>query len=171
MRTLYLMSAFALLIIAATSCSTASSETGNSAAASSARPTGVASPPAASPTAPQQAAAPVSDLKPGDVSLDKPAPADELRNAVFGDEAAWMGKEVFVAGGYNGHSKSSLNSGDKYAINIQGEGNKVSVVCEGTNAPPEDVKTRRDGRVAKGTVKSANKGWQQVVLDPCELVK
>lgn len=125
--------------------------------------------PAASPTAPP--ALPTSDLKPEAISVDKPVPAEELRNAVFGDEAAWKGKEVAVIGEYNGHSTSKLQSGDKYSINVQIAPQKVAIKCDGRIAPPEDLKDKRKDRVFKGTVKDVNKAWQQVTLEPCEVVK
>lgn len=123
--------------------------------------------PAATPTARPEL--PASNLKPEDISLDKPVPADELRNAVFGDEAAWKGKEVAVTGEYNGHSTSKLSSGDKYSINVQSAPQKVVVKCDGRVAPPEDLKEKRKDRVFKGTVASINKSWQQVTLEPCEV--
>lgn len=125
--------------------------------------------PAATPTA--KADLPPSDLKPADINLDKPVPAAELRNAVFADEAAWMGKEVAVIGEYNGHSTSKLDSGDKHSINVQDDNRKVVINCDGRVAPPDDVKDKSKDRVFKGTVKSVNKSYQQVYLEPCEVIK
>lgn len=144
----------------------------NTAANTSANTTsspGNAAKPATSQSAPPEL--PASNLKPVDISLDKPVPADELRNAVFGDEAAWKGKEVAVTGEYNGHSTSKLSAGDKYSINVQSAPQKVVIKCDGRVAPPEDVKEKRKDRVFKGIVASINKSWQQVTLEPCEVIK
>lgn len=116
-------------------------------------------------------ALPASSLKPEDISLDKPVPAEELRNAVFANEEAWQGKEVAVSGDYNGHSTSKLQSGDKYSINVQSAAGDVVINCNGRKAPPADVKERRDGRVFRGTVASINKSFRQVTLEPCEIVQ
>jgi hypothetical protein len=114
---------------------------------------------------------PASSLKPEDINLDKPVPAEELRNAVMGNEAAWKGKEVAVIGEYNGHSTSKLDSGDKYSLNVARGPQNVPIKCDGRVAPPADVKDKRKDRVFKGTVKDVNKAFQQVYLEPCEVIK
>lgn len=140
----------------------------NTGAANTASTPATASKPAASPTA--RPALPASNLKPEEIDLKKPVPAEELRNAVFGDEAAWKGKEVAVIGEYNGHSTSKLESGDKYSLNVQIGPQNVVINCDGRTAPPQDLKDRRTDRVFKGTVHSINKAWQQLTLEPCEVV-
>jgi hypothetical protein len=168
MRNILILSVAIIASLAIAGCQTAETQTGqNTGVANTASTPANAAQPAASPTA--APAIPPSDLKPEDISLDKPFPADELRNAVFGDEEAWKGKEVAVTGDYNGHSTSKLASGDKYSINVQGKERKVVIHCDGRKAPPEDVKTKREGRVFKGTVAIVNKAWQQVTLEPCEI--
>jgi hypothetical protein len=140
----------------------ANTTTTNTTAANTAKP-------AASPKA--AAELPPSRLKPEDIDLDKPVPAEELRNAVFANEDGWKGKEVAVIGDYNGHSTSKLQSGDKYSVNVQNAERKIVMKCNGKVAPPSDVRENRNGRVFRGTVTSINKSFQQVTLEPCEIVK
>ncbi len=165
--TLFVAIAALLVVVGCGNSETQNSQ--KSAMANTASTPAIASRPATSPTARPEL--PVSDLKPDAISLDKPVPADELRNAVFGDEGAWKGKEVAVIGEYNGHSTSKLQSGDKHSINVQIGPQNVVINCDGRTTPPADLKEKRKDRVFKGTVKDVNKAWQQVTLEPCEVVK
>jgi hypothetical protein len=160
-----------ITVIAAGGCGTTATPentAANTARATTSSPANAAKP-ATTPSAPPEI--PASNLKPDEISIDKPVPAEELRNAVMGNEAAWKGKEVAVMGEYNGHSTSKLDSGDKYSINVQSAPQKVVIKCDGRIAPPADVKDKRKDRVFKGTVKDVNKAYQQVYLEPCEVIK
>lgn len=107
------LSLFAVILIAAfvfSSCQNTATNTAanNGAAANTNTNTNMTaannSTPAVSPTV--KVELPPSNLKPEDIDSDKPVSAEELRNAVFANEAAWKGKEVAVVGEYNGHSTS-----------------------------------------------------------------
>jgi uncharacterized protein YceK len=148
---------------------TAANNGASTTAANDTQAANTSKPAAATPTAPPDL--PTSNLKPEDIDLNKPVPAEELRNAVFGDEDAWIGKEVTVVGTYNGHTTSKLDSGEHYSVSIVNAKGKEVIPCDGRKAPPVDLKDKREGRVFKGTVKSINRSWQRLTLEPCEVVK
>lgn len=138
--------------------------------------TPAASPSPANASRPASTATPVevprSDRKPSELKPDQPVEAGELRNAVFGAEDEWIGKEVTFTGTYNGHSTSKVSDGEHFSIRVENPKRERVINCDARNkTPPADLKDKREDRVFKGIVKSVNKHWGQVTVEPCEVVK
>ncbi len=154
----------------------ASAGCGGSATVDTRNSTTAASPTPAKTSRPAAAATPRevprSDLRPADIKPDQPVEAEELRNAVFGAEDEWIGKEVTFTGTYNGHSSSKVSDGEHFSIRVENPKRELVVHCDARDrTPPEDLKDKREGRVFKGTVKSANRHWGRITVEPCEVVK
>lgn len=123
--------------------------------------------PAASPTA--TAAPPTSNLKPADVSADKPVPAAELNAAFTADQNAWIGKEVTVVGNYHSHTTSTVSSGKIIRIDISDASGKKVAACTVSVEPTKEEVAERKDRKFKGKIKDA--WFSQVNLEPCEMLK
>lgn len=118
---------------------------------------------------PSPTAAPTSNLKPADINLNQPVPAQELRNAFFADQNAWKGKQVAVKGSYHSHTTSTTSSGKTIRIDIADEKGKRWVACNVTTEPSAEAVKERNNWVVKGTIKET--WFDQVLLEPCEVTK
>lgn len=114
---------------------------------------------------------PASDLKPDNIDLEKPFDATDLRNAVAANLAAWEGKVVTAIGISDGHTVSTLKSGDKFtSIKVKNEKSEIVLDCAGPKTPPTDMLSRNKDRIFKGPVKKILSPYNQVVLEPCEVI-
>jgi hypothetical protein len=113
---------------------------------------------------------PPSNLKPESVSLDKPVPAEELRNAVF----SWIGKEVAVIGypGFPrimGSSVSLKGSADADSRDFK----NLLVECRNRQSFENQEVDEKQPIVVRGTIRdypSAGTENMKVELEDCQVV-
>jgi len=124
--------------------------------------------PKASPSAEEEK--PTSNLKPEDINLDKPFPAEELNAAFLANEDAWKGKEVAIVGKYSFPTISKVDGKERIRVDVSDpKTNKKVAGCVVKTKPPEELKTKRENRVFKGTIREERYG--RVLIEPCEFVK
>jgi hypothetical protein len=117
--------------------------------------------------------APTSDLKPSDIDPNKPVPVADLKAAYIADKTAWNGKEVSVTGNYFGKGKtSSSGKVTSQYVSISDSSKKMMGTCYVSKEVADDISANPENHVFKGTIKADAKTIiEQVVLDPCEVVK
>lgn len=113
---------------------------------------------------------PPSNLKPESISLDKPVPAEELRNAVF----SWFGKEVAVIG----YPSFPRIMGSRVALKGSADADSrdfknLLVECGNRQSFENQEVDEKQPIVVKGTIKnypSAGTENPKVELEDCQVV-
>ncbi len=117
--------------------------------------------------------APKSDLKPADIDPNKPVSITDLKAAYIADKAAWNGKEVSVTGNYfgKGNTSKSGKTTSMY-VSITDSSRKLMGTCYVSEEVSDEISKNPENHVFKGTIKEEKSQLvEQVVLDPCEVVK
>lgn len=113
---------------------------------------------------------PTSNLKPEDIDLEKPIPAEELNTAFLANEKAWIGKEVSIIGKYHSTTKSRVMDEDRIRVDISdAKTNKKMAGCIVKKEVPEELSKERENRVFKGKI--AENRYGRILIEPCEFVK
>lgn len=98
---------------------------------------------------------------------NSPKEVDSLVQTAVADKGAWEGKEVSVIG----YALATSKSGKTYTITVSQEKDSPSgryVICVGRGSVPEDVKSRSEKGIFKGTIKEVE-GDNRVHLKDCEI--